>query len=114
MAGGKFAPPMVDDCEKVVRTIGKHGEFVESSTIALKCRIRSIPREDKGTNKFSANADSLIHLPYDAPVTLGDIIRFDGIDYRIERFIPATRLGNKTSNPEFLKAELTVTKTTSS
>lgn len=98
---------LVQTCEKLVTTFSKRGDKVLSSAVLLSCRFREIDKFNRANHQDYADADAMLWLALNASVAEGDIIRFDGAYYQIEKINKARKLGSDTV--EFIKCELTRT-----
>lgn len=89
---------------KVTNTRNAYGDYVASGTTALKCHFRYITEQVTSTNNETIQSDAMAWFEPDSGVNRGDIIKFDGEHFRVERVTRARKLRDK--NVHFIKVEL--------
>lgn len=98
---------MVMDAQIVTVTRDEWSDYVEDDTVDVKCHFRQIDRMQRVVHGEESDADAMIWMPYDTDVENGSIVRFDSVDYQIDRIYQARRLGE--SQIHFIKCDLKVT-----
>lgn len=103
---------LVQECELITITKNRWGDFVESSSGSLDCRFREITLAERSVHGEVLDADAQIWLEPASGVAVGNVIRFDGVDYEIDRINKARRLGE--SEVQFIKCDLKIVNTIAS
>jgi len=103
-----FFPPMVMDAQIVTVTRDEWSDYTEDTSTSIKCHFRQIDTTRRMTHSVENDADAMIWFAADANVEKDTIIRFDDVDYQVERIVKARRLGESTV--QFLKCDLKITK----
>ena len=97
-------PPMLHTVYKVTKTRNAYGDYTASGETALKAHVRIINDLQTTSMNEQINSDALMWFEPDSGVVKGDILKFDGTHYRVERLTEARRLRNPTV--QFIKCEL--------
>lgn len=92
---------------KVTSSRNAYGDLVASGETAIKCNWRKINRQVVGNNNETYQSDAMGWFEQDSGVQKGDIIKFDGEHYRVEKRVEATKRlrGGIT---EFIKTEMSL------
>lgn len=96
-------PPMLHTAYKVTVTRNAYGDYLSSGTTALSCHFRYIT-EVVTENNQQIQSDAQGWFEAGSGVEKGDIIKFEGEHYRVERVTQARRLRETTV--QFIKTEL--------
>ena len=84
-------------------TVDSHGDQIEGSPVAMKCKFRYVTGTEKGVNKEALiGIDAIIWRDADASIQEGSIMKIDDKFWRVERLVKARKLSGDTV--EFLKA----------
>lgn len=98
---------LVQTCKLVSPTRDEYGDYIDGVGTELACRFREITTVRRTTHREENDADAMIWFAADAPVAIGNIILFEGVNYQLERLTKARRLGE--SDVQFIKCDLKVT-----
>jgi len=101
-----FYPSMPQTCELVTTIRNQWAGYKQQSRTSLPCRWRQIPTQYGGQYGEERDSDALVHLHFDAPVSIGSILVYENIFYEVERLTEARRLGE--TNVQFLKCEVRI------
>ena len=96
-------PPLNFIAYKVTTTRNAYGDYVASGEVELPCHWRSITDLVSDAPE-QINSDAMAWFEPDSGVVKGDIIKFQGTHYKIERLTEAHTLED--DNIEFIKVEL--------
>lgn len=97
-------PPMFHTAYKVTSSRNAYGDYIASGETSLKCHFRVINGLVAGDNNEEIQSDAMAWFEPDSGVVKGDIIKFEGTHYRVERLTEARRLRNPAIL--FIKCEL--------
>ena len=89
---------------KVSTTRNDYGDYVHGAETALPCHFRYITQHVPGGSNETVNSDALVWFEPDSGVVEADVLRVDGVYFRVERVIKARRLRDPTV--QFIKCEL--------
>lgn len=97
-------PPMFHTAYKVTSSRNAYGDYTSSGETTLKCHFRVINGLVTGGANEEIQSDALAWFEPDSGVVKGDIIKFEGTHYRVERLTEARRLRN--TSILFIKTDL--------
>lgn len=97
-------PPMLHTAYKVTTTRNAYGDYTASGEVALVCHVRIITDAITDSNNETINSDAMMWFEPDSGVAKQDIIKYDGVHYRVERVTEARRLRDPAV--QFIKADL--------
>ena len=97
-------PPMFHTAYKVTSSRNAYGDYTASGETSLKCHFRVINTLVTSTDNEQVQSDAMAWFEPDSGVVKGDIIKFEGTHYRVERLTEARRLRNPSIL--FIKTEL--------
>lgn len=97
-------PPMLHTAYKVTSTRNAYGDFIPSGEVALKCHVRIVTDAVTDGGNEEINSDAMMWFESDSGVAKQDIIKYNGVHYRIERVTEARRL--RDPNIQFIKCDL--------
>ena len=89
---------------KVTTSRNAYGDYTATGETAITCHFRTINEQVTGSGNETVQSDAMIWTEPDSGLVRGDIIKFEGEHYRVERITKARRLRNPTVL--FLKIEL--------
>ena len=95
-------PPLNQIAYLVTYTRNAYGDFVTSTTTAIKCRIREINRIQIGVNE-EINSDAMGWFEPDSGIERNSIVLFDGVYYQVERVVKARTFSTPV---QFIKTEM--------
>lgn len=98
---------LVQTCEKVIPTRSRYGDYILNTVATLSCRFRFIVTERRASHQEVQNADAMVWFAPDTSIAIGDLLRFDGQYYQVERLNKARKLGS--TQVEFLKCDVKIT-----
>lgn len=98
-----MSPPMLHIAYKVVMTSNAYGDKIAGGETALKCHFREITSEVTQNNE-QIDSDAMAWFEPDSGIEKGDVVKFEGTHYRVERVTKARRLRSKAVL--FIKVEL--------
>jgi len=90
-----------EECELLTTSKTKYGDQEQTATTTVSCRFRYITNVDKNLNAEAINSDATIWLDVDTDASEGQIVKYGGKYWRIDRLIKAHRF---TSEILFTKA----------
>lgn len=97
-------PPMLHTAYKVTTTRNAYGDYVASGTTPLPCHWRSITMVSTNSSNEQIDSDAMAWFEPDSGVVKGDLIKFEGEHYRVERLTEARRL--RDPKVVFIKCEM--------
>lgn len=89
---------------RVSYTTNAYGDRTVGTETALPCHFREITEAVTGVSNETTQSDAMAWFMPDSGVDKHDIIKFDGVYYRVERVTKARRLRDETVL--FIKTEL--------
>jgi hypothetical protein len=89
---------------KVTTARNAYGDFTASGETALICHVRIITDIITDSNNETVNSDATMWFEPDSGVVKQDIIKYNGVHYRVERITEARRL--RDPSVQFLKCDL--------
>ncbi len=96
-------PPMNHTAYKVASTRNAYGDYVAGAETTLKCHWRSIttlvPEQPE-----QVQSDAMAWFEPDSGVVRGDIIKFEGTHWKVEKVTEARKL--RQTAVQFIKCEL--------
>jgi len=96
-------PPMLHTAYKVTMTSNAYGDRIAGAETALKCHFRHITQHIFESNEV-VESDAMAWFEPDSGIARGNIIKFEGEHFEVERVIKARRL--RSTNVLFIKTEL--------
>lgn len=99
-------PPFNFTIYKVSTTRNAYGDYTAGAETAYPCHFRDITNISTTSASETLDADAICWLEPDADVDKGDILKFEGVHYRVERITKARTL--RSSQVQFLKCELNI------
>lgn len=96
-------PPMHHTAYKVNYSLNAYGDKIIDDEITLKCHVRIITELNVNSNNEQYQSDAMFWFEPDSGVVKGDIIKFDGTYYQVERLTEARRL--RSTTVQFIKTE---------
>ncbi len=97
-------PPLLHTAYKVTSTRNAYGDYVASGTSTLKCHVRIVNELTTTANNEQIQSDAMMWFEPDCGVEKGDIIKFEGTHYRVERKTDARRL--RSTEVLFIKCDM--------
>ena len=97
-------PPMLHVAYKVVTTRNAYGDYIASGETPYRCHFRYITEQVTSTNTETIQSDAMAWFDPTADIDRGDIIKFEGEHFRVERVTKARRL--RETDVQFIKVEL--------
>lgn len=95
---------MLHTAYKVSTTRNAYGDYVVSTQTALACHFREINEQVTTENNEVIQSDAQAWFEPDSGVDRKDILKINGLHYRVERVIKARRL--RSSVVQFIKCDL--------
>lgn len=89
---------------KVAYTRNAYGDYTATTSTALQCHFREINEQTTTENSEYIQSDAMAWFEPDSGVDRKDILKIEGMHYRVERVIKARKL--RSTNVEFIKCDL--------
>lgn len=96
-------PPYLHTVYKLSTTRNKYGDYIGSSETALTCHFREINELQHTGTSDMIQSDAMGWFEPDSGIERGDIIKFEGTHYKVERLTKARKLRNP--NVQFIKVD---------
>ena len=97
-------PPMLHTAYKIVSTRNAYGDFLPTSEIELACHFREITQVSTNSSTEVYDSDAVAWLEADSGVEKQDILKINGVFFRVERVIKARKL--RSPVVQFIKVDL--------